>query len=196
MTDPTRSVALRANCHAEQKRGGLPWSACDSKRGTTDPPRSVALRANYHAAPRRALLPWSACDSGAEWESDPRSATLRALPCGAPWSLRSACAPLRAHPCGVPWSLRSACAPLRAHPCGSPSVAAAAKAAPDRGVGAAEGGGGASVPPTVGGVLYAGAGGRGQKCGRERRGRGAGIDSPRTPPPLSPSPRAGGGYFM
>ena len=82
-----------------------------------------------------------------------RSATLRALPCGAPWSLPSACAPVRAHPCGLPWSLRahpcgvpwslpSACAPVRAHPCGSPSVAAAAKAATDRGVGAADGGGG------------------------------------------------------
>ena len=26
--------------------------------------------------------------------------------------------------------------------------------------------------------------------------RGAGVDSPHTPPPLSPSPGAGGGYFI
>ena len=89
-----------------------------------EPPRSATLRANYHAAPRRGLPSWSACDSKRGTRAAPRSATLRALPCGAPWSLPSACAPVRAHPCG------------------SPSVAAAAKAATDRGVGAADGGGG------------------------------------------------------
>ena len=88
------------------------------------PPRSATLRANCHAEQKRGGHSWSACESGAEREPPTRSATLRALPCG------------------VPWSLPSACAPVRAHPCGSPSVAAAAKAAPDRGVGAADGGGG------------------------------------------------------
>ena len=163
------------------KAGRAVVERVQSERGTIAPPRYAALRANCHPEQKRGVPSWSACDSGAEREHPTRSATLRAKPSGAPWSLRSALAPLRAHPCG------------------SPSFAAARKAAPDmEGCAAAGGGGGFMTPYRRRSLESVGesVGMRVKVWAGARVVRGAGVDSPRTPPPLSPSPYAGGGYFI
>ena len=69
---PPRYAALRANCHAEQKRGGLSWSACKAS-AEREHPRATLRYARTAMRNKSGACPRGARAIAARNESTPRA---------------------------------------------------------------------------------------------------------------------------